>query len=130
MAAEPLWKNLVEALRKREFQSPYLERLEQRMRAVRHSKSLEEEILEEMAEALRRAEDKINVALLKLDVLEAEFGELETATERAERVEAFNDQWNVARRAIWEFRVHREAIGLHWTPDMDEMFPLPRRKKL
>ncbi len=130
MAAEPLWKELVETLRKRQFQSPYLERLEQRMKAVRHRKSLEEEILEEMAEALRRAEDKINVALLKLDVLDAEFGELEGVAERAARIEEFNQQWDVARRAIWEFRVHREAIGLHWTRDMDEMFPLPRRKKL
>ena len=126
---EPVWKQLVESLRAREFDSPYLDRLQQRMQAVRQRKSLEQEILEEMADALRRAEDKVNFALLKLDVIDAELSNAEPA-ERPAVASEFNTQWDEARRAIWEFRVHREAIGLFWTSELDEMYPLPRRKRV
>ncbi len=123
------WKSLVESLKEGNFESKYLDRLDARFHIHNGQKPIEQEIIEEMASALRRSEDNINFELLKLEVLERDFQEAEE-DKQAELAQAFNDQWDKAKRRIWEFRVHREAIGLFWSKELDAMYPLPRRKPI
>ena len=112
----PAWKSLVESLRARKVESPYLDRLEARLGADLHGaaiggQSLERELLEEMAHALSHAEDKVNVALLELEVAGREHDGAadKTARERARR--AYNEKREVAVHARWELMIHREALG-------------------
>jgi len=126
--SEPLWKGLIETLKEREFRSPYLDRLERTMQATQGRGSVEREILEEMAYALRRAEDKINVALLECDVAAEAIEAARDAADRAAQIVVFNERREAAVRALWEFTVHREAIGLRRHQGLRELYPIPPRR--
>lgn len=130
--AEPTWKKLVEQLKDQRYQSPYLDRLQQRLPASGPA-DLAGEILREMASALRRAEDKINAALLELELQGKALDELalrgdEDPRERAARVAAFNRQREVAAQAVWELRVHREALGFLRNDDLATLYPIPPKR--
>ncbi len=135
MSWEPPWKRLVESLKARDYESPYLDRLSRRLEAqskVRSSlgvKQLEREILEEMAYALGRAEDKLNVALLELQVAGDEVDAAADDEERAEKLEAYGERWARAERVRWEFLIHREALGFRRHEDVDRFYPLPPRRR-
>src|SRR3954452_13316835 len=81
------WISLVEDLKAKGHESPYLDRLQERLpgraataaRREASQRQLELEIAEEMAGALGRAEDKINVSLLKLELLGREIDALEAS---------------------------------------------------
>jgi hypothetical protein len=59
---EPPWKSLVESLTDSGFESDYLERLRSRVEVTLDRNSLEREIIQEMAQSLGRAGDKVNLA--------------------------------------------------------------------
>ncbi|UQA60758.1 hypothetical protein [Polyangium aurulentum] len=131
--SEPTWKKLVEQLRDKGHKSPYLDRLRERLPAYGGS-DLAAEILREMASALGRSEDKINAALLELEVmgqsidaLVAEGNERHRAEIRA-RVAAFNEGRERAEKALWELRVHREALGFRRNDDLATHYPIPPRR--
>ena len=122
------WKELVESLKRSGFQSPYLDRLSARMNPKQLGvipRGIEAEILEEMAAALCRAEDKVNAALLELDVLEQGVRRAADAGERERAVEAFNRKRDDALNARWELLVHREAVGFYRNEILAELYPVP-----
>ena len=83
---------------------------------------VQQELLSESSSAFARANEKVEHAMERL----AELGRaLETARERAPLVAAFNAQREVARVAIWELRVHREAIGLRDHRSLDQAWSIP-----
>ena len=74
--AATAWKRLVLELTDEGFDSPYLDRLRARLNVEQSHRELEKEILQEMAAALGRAEDKLNLALLRLQLIERELESL------------------------------------------------------
>ncbi|MEW5852797.1 MAG: hypothetical protein AB2A00_28700 [Myxococcota bacterium] len=130
---EPLWKQLVEELKAQGHQSPYLDRLRERLPATFNTFDLQREMLQEMAHALGKAEDKVNLALLKLelrerDVVAQERAEPKDAAWRRElnaRITAYNAQRDEAVTLLWELTVHREAIGLRCDQNFRDYYPVP-----
>ncbi len=131
---EPAWKKLVEQLKKKGHESPYLERLRERMPS-HAGNDLAAEILREMAASLGRSEDKINAALLELEVLGLAIDELvEKGGERhkreiLERVNAFNEARSRAEQALWELKVHRESLGFLRNDELASLYPIPPRRR-
>lgn len=125
--SEPAWKRLVEDLSAKGYQSPHLDRLKDRLPSGGGYRELQLEILQEMASALGRAADKVDHALLKLELLGHGIDRASAET-RAKKVTAFNDQREVALKALWELKVHREAIGLRHHGAIEKMYVVPAKR--
>lgn len=131
----PSWKQFVEDLIARNHKSPYLDRLQSRLGNVQTQAGLEAELLQEMASALGHSEEKVNLALLKLEVLGQAVAAAEaphsgcSVADVNERVAAFNAQREEAERKLYELRVHREAIGFRRHDGLDRLYPIPPRMK-
>jgi hypothetical protein len=122
---EPPWKSLAEHLKIREVKRPYLGRLTAQLDIAVPVHTLEREIIEEMAHALRRTDDKLGRALHQLELAGRE---LETASDRRERgarVATYNQQRQRALQARWELIIHREALGFRRHDDVDRIHPIP-----
>lgn len=133
---EPVWKRLVEALHEQGFESRYLDRLMDRLSpaAVQIAagsgfNALQREIVEEMASALCRAEDKVNLAMLQMELADAAVTDNRDAARVEELEDAYEARRKEALRARWEFMVHREAIGMIKHDVLDALFPIPRRRR-
>lgn len=132
---DPPWKHLVEELKKQGHESPYLDRLRERLPATRGGAlaDLQREMLEEMASALRRAEEKVLVALLKLDVLGKELDALDAKPRRdaadeqlrQKKLQRFAAVREEAKTAVWELKVHREALGFRRNEELARLYPIP-----
>jgi hypothetical protein len=126
------WRPMIEALQQKGFRSNYLERLQRRLQIATGRESLEQEMLQEMAASLGRAEDRINVALLRCEVLGRELDEVEAQRPRpddyAGRVAAFNAQRDEALRFREYLLIQREAIGLRNNAQLETLYPLPPRR--
>jgi len=130
---QPPWARLVQELSDQAFESPYLDRLRQQLHVEQAHQELEREILQEMAAALGRAEDKVNLALLELQLVERELQELESRGEVErfnEGVAVYNDCRAAAHRCLWELTIHREALGFRRNEILKEFFPIPPRRHL
>ncbi len=133
MRRPPPWKRLVDQLTDEGYESPYLDRLRQRLDVYQAQEDLEKEILQEMASALGRAEEKVLVALLELEVIGRELDRLEAQQGRDsawaervnQRVDAFNRQRKRVLHYLWELVIHREAIGLTRHRILEECYPVP-----
>lgn len=131
-------RTLVEDLTATHFESPYLDRLRGRLQRAATTggyTKLQQEIMGEMAAALGRAEDHVNEALLRLDVLDREIAHLESEPESPERsrrldseVARFNELRERAQRRLWELMVHREAIGLRRHETLSQFYPIPPKR--
>lgn len=125
---------LIASLEARGFESPYLGRLRARREATSAKgadglDALRREILGEMAASLGRAEDRVNEALLRLEVLDKEIAELGPGVARRAKIAAFNEQRTVAEKRLWELTVQRECIGLRRHDLLAKFFPIPRAKQ-
>jgi hypothetical protein len=90
---------------------------------------VQRDLFSEMGSALARANEKVELAMAELD-RRAE--KLARARERREPnavglAVAFNEQRERARTALWELRVHREALGLYDHRNLDKAWPIPPR---
>lgn len=122
------WQALVRELRDAGCESPYLERLRARHDVAAAQEQLEKEIVREMAEALGRAGEKVDVALLRLDLA----GRTLAAADPAERdrlVDAYNARRDEALRARHELRIHREAVGIRRNEMLDREYPIPPKMR-
>src|SRR5512139_3157291 len=84
------WRTLVRELTEAGHESPYLDRLRQRLDVAQGRTALEIEIVHEMATALGRAEEKLLVALLELEIAALALDSATDARERHDRVVDFN----------------------------------------
>jgi predicted methyltransferase MtxX (methanogen marker protein 4) len=86
-----------------------------------------------MASALRRAEEKVLVALLKLDVLGKELDALDAKPRRdaadeqlrQKKLQRFAAVREEAKTAVWELKVHREALGFRRNEELARLYPIP-----
>ncbi len=125
---QPAWKNLVEELKDSGHKSVYLDRLRERMDVSVSQDDLKREILREMASALGRSEDRVNVALLRLELQEARLAACPEG-ERDAEVDAFNVQRREALHCLWELTIHREALGFRRNEILKEFYPVPPAKR-
>ncbi|NUP10237.1 MAG: hypothetical protein HOW73_29660 [Polyangiaceae bacterium] len=94
--------------------------------------SVAREILAEIGSAFARANEKVEAAFRELDrrkraLVAHRQGPRGPAwnTEQRAAVDAFNAQRNNAASAIWELRVHREALGMRDHRRLEEEWSLP-----
>ena len=121
------WLALVRDLTDAGYESPYLDRLRNRLDLMQSHESLEKEIIREMAAALGRAEDKINAVLLRLELAGRALAAAPDSTTRRQCALAFNTERDRALTARWELVIHREALGLYRHEILDRLYPVPPR---
>ncbi len=119
------WKSLVRDLTASGRESPYLDRLRSRVDVEQAHQSLEQELIQEMAAALGRAEDKVNAALLRLELAAEAVAAAGDHAERRACAAAFNARRLDALRARWELLIHREAIGFRRNDVLESLYPIP-----
>ena len=125
----PPWKNLVRDLTRTGFESPYLERLKRRVDVELATEELEKEIVQEMATALGRAGDKVDYALLRLDVAARAIEEARDPAERRLLIRHWNGLREEAIEARYELRIHREAVGIRRNRMLETQYPIPPRRR-
>jgi hypothetical protein len=126
MARDWAWRNLVRQLTDAGYESPYLDRLKARVDVAQAQSSLEKEIVAEMAAALGRAEDKLNAALLRLELAGRDL-EAAPPEERSRHAIVFNARRADALRARWELVIQRESVGILRNDVIERMYPIPPR---
>jgi hypothetical protein len=129
IVSETTWKKLVRELTSEGYESPYLDRLRARLDLRVAFESLEKEIAREMASALGRAGEKVDVALLRLDVAGREVDAAGDDRERRRAVERFNQLRREALRARHDLQIHREAIGIRRNRILEQIYPIPPRRR-
>ncbi|MGE0320772.1 MAG: hypothetical protein AB7K71_00170 [Polyangiaceae bacterium] len=120
-------RDLVKRLSAEGFQSPYLERLRAKTADARRNAELgkiQREIVEEMAASLGRAEDRINRALLELDVLTERMRNAEGES-LALLIDDFNRMREYAKLRVRDLRIQREALGFRNNALLAELYPIP-----
>jgi hypothetical protein len=125
---EAPWTKLVRELKDTGYESPYLDRLRARLDPATEVARLEAEIVQEMASALGRTEDKLNYALLRLELAGRAVDAATDPLERYERVREFNALRLEALDARRNLQIHREAIGLRRNKVLEELYPVPPRR--
>ena len=123
------WRTLVRELTDAGYESPYLDRLRGRLDLAQSHDSLEKEIVREMAAALGRAEDKLNAALLRLELAGRAIGDAGDADERRRRVAVFERERRAGLQARWELVIQREAVGIRRNEIVDRLYPIPPRMR-
>lgn len=111
------------------FESPYLERLKKRVNVELATEELEKEIVEEMASALGRAGDKVDYALLRLDLVARSIEEAPTPAQRRRHIARWNQLREEALEARYQLRIHREAVGLRRNAALEKLYPIPARRR-
>ena len=128
MAREPSWRSLVRELTDDGFQSVYLDRLRGRLDVAQAQASLEKEIIAEMVSALGHAEDKVNIALLRLEIAARELADA-APSDQDRCAAAYDARHEEATLARWELVIHREAVGI-WRNDLiEQLYPIPPRRR-
>jgi hypothetical protein len=123
------WQSLVRELRDRGYQSPYLDRLRTRLDVEAAQEELEKEIIREMAAALGRSGEKVDVALLQLELAGRELAAATDPSDRTRLVAHFNALRAEAIQARHELRIHREAVGIRRNDTLDREYPIPPRAR-
>ena len=125
---EAPWTRLVRELKDTGYESPYLDRLRARLDPAEAVARLETEIVQEMAQALGRTEDKLNYALLRLELAARAIDEAPDPLVRYDRVKEFNTLRDEAIQARRNLQIHREAIGIRRSRMLDDLYPIPPRR--
>lgn len=125
---ETPWSRLVRELKDTGYESPYLDRLRARLDPAEAVARLETEIVQEMAQALGRTEDKLNYVLLRLELAARAIESAPDELARYERVREFNALRQEAIEARRNLQIHREAIGIRRNRVLDDLYPIPPRR--
>jgi len=118
-------KRLVTGLKERGYESVYLDRLQQRLDVEAAHEVLEQEIVAEMAAALGRSAAKVDLALLRLELVAKDIDTAADEDERTRLVARFNALRAEALRARHELAIHREAVGFRRNHELDRLYPVP-----
>jgi hypothetical protein len=131
--APPSVKRLAAELVAQGIESKYMERVLARVAPDEQMETLQAEIAREVAQALGRSEDRVNVALAELELHRARYEravrENAPATERQGYAQAFNAQRVVAQAKLRDLLIHREAIGFRRNQMLYELYPIPPKLK-
>jgi len=127
--SERPWRSLIRELRDSGHESPYLERLRARHDVAAAQEQLEKEIIREMAQALGRSAEKVDVALLHLELAGKAVASAASDDERAHAIARFNALRDEAIRVRHELRIHREAVGIRRNDTLDATYPIPPRMR-
>jgi hypothetical protein len=129
MRRDPPWKKLAADLAEHGVQSTYLERVRERVSAEQRLSDLEAEIAAEIASALGRTEEHLNLALAELELRGAKLARLRaqgaSGPELGAAIDAFNQQRSVAEKRLLELVIHREAAGFRRNQAVYELYPIP-----
>jgi hypothetical protein len=125
---QPPWHKLVRELRDEGYDSPYLDRLRQRLDVYEAQEQLEKEIAREIAAALARTEEKVLVALLRLELAGRDCDRAERDAQRRLRIARFNELRRKALDARHELLIHREAVGIRRNQILETTYPIPPRR--
>lgn len=125
----PPWKTLVVELSRSGFDSPYLDRLKRKVDVELATEELEKEIVQEMASALGRAGDKVDYALLRLDLVAQAIEQAPDPATRRKKISRWNELREEAIDARYELRIHREAVGIRQNRVLEAMYPIPPRRR-
>jgi hypothetical protein len=123
MAQTP-WKKLAAELQEQGIESKYISRIQARVTPEQRLENVEAEILQEIAGALGRSEDRVNLALAECELLAARHA-LAAGEARRELARAFNVQREVARARLRDLLIHREAAGFRRNHMLGELYPIP-----
>jgi hypothetical protein len=126
---QPAWKTLVTELKDSGYQSPYLDRLRQRLDVEQAHATLEQEIVQEIAAALGRTAAKLDYALLRLELAGRDLATAVGDAEAAASAARFDVLRTEALRARHELLIHREAVGIRRNDVLEEVYPIPRRPR-
>lgn len=123
------WKRLAEQI-KDGGDSIYLARLSQSYDKRDHIEKIEDEIREEMAQALGRAGSKCDYMFLLLERLGKQYDEATDVLTKRELAVKFNSQRDIAMKAREDLAIHRQAAGLRVKNQhiVEEFWPLPNPK--
>lgn len=124
MAQTP-WKKLAAELQEQGIESKYMARIQARVTPAERLANVEAEILQEIAGALGRSEDRVNLALAECELLASQHARASGAAQR-ELARAFNAQREVARARLRDLLIHREAAGFRRNQVLNELYPIPR----
>jgi hypothetical protein len=131
MVSPAAWTKLASELLEHGIESEYLARVSARVTPEQRLELLEVEIGQEIAGALGRTEDKLNLALAELELQRARYDRAVRAgsneAERAAFAEAFNAQRNAARARLRDLQIHREAVGFRRNQILNELYPIPAK---
>lgn len=131
---DPSVQQLMKRLEGSGHESPYLDRLRARIPGGSSVADIELELRQEMAAALGRAEDKVNAALLRLELEAKAIDALVARGERTAQVleeldrhlATFERLRGDVQKFRWELMVHREALGFRRGHDkLAELYPIP-----
>jgi hypothetical protein len=124
-------KKLAAQLVAQGIESQYLARVLAKVTPDDQLETLQAEIAREIAGALGRSEDKVNMALAQLELLRARYEqavrEHAPASEQQARADAFNAQRDVAQARRHQLLIHREAIGIRRNQILYELYPVPQK---
>ena len=126
----PPWRTLVRELTDAGYESPYLDRLRGRVDVAQAQESLEKELVREMAAALGRAEDKLNAALLRLELAGRRLDAATGDDERRAQARAFEAERRAALQARWELVIQRECVGIRRNDIVERLYPIPPRVRV
>lgn len=128
MARQAPWTTLVTELTDSGYQSPYLDRLRQRLDVEQAQATLEQEIVAEIAAALGRTAAKLDHALLRLELAGHELDDAAEPAARAAAAERFEARRREALQARHELLIHREAVGIRRNDLLETLYPIPPRR--
>lgn len=115
------------SLKNRTTQNEVAERIYRNLqsRGIPSGKSLQQEILEEVAFSLRNNEQKLREAIEKCREY---YHHIQNASSREEKEKwksRYQEWRNIAMKEKWKFLVQREALGLIWTEELEKAYSLP-----
>ena len=122
-------KRLAAELVAQGIESQYLSRVLARVDSEGQLESIQAEIAREVAQALGRTEDRLNLALAELELLKARYDQAlqngAPASAREACATAFNAQRVVAQQRLRDLLIHREACGFRRNAVLNELYPIP-----
>jgi hypothetical protein len=129
MRRDAPWKRLAAELAEHGLESRYLARVQARVDPEQELTALQQEIAGEIARALGRTEERLNLAMAELELCGARLARLrvggETGAALQDAIEAFNQQRREAEHRLRDLVIHREAAGFRRNQAVYEEHPLP-----
>jgi hypothetical protein len=129
MAAPASVKKLAAELVAQGVESAYMARVLARVEPEQRIELLEQEIAQEVAQALGRTEDRLNLALAELELHHARHARavLEglPESERLAHAAAHEAARKVAQSRLQALLIQREAIGFRRNQLLYELYPIP-----